>query len=82
MEQIGREITVRIVDTQNPTVSGSGVLIKHSGDTDTVLTAVLTSDRLLVILYDWAMSDDKPLRVYAFQTRNSKLKMRQFKLET
>jgi tetratricopeptide (TPR) repeat protein len=39
VEQIGREITVRIVDTQNPTVSGSGVLIKHSGDTYTVLTA-------------------------------------------
>ncbi|KOP27673.1 hypothetical protein AMR41_04085, partial [Hapalosiphon sp. MRB220] len=39
VEQIGREITVRIVDTQDPTVSGSGVLIKHSGDTYTVLTA-------------------------------------------
>ncbi|BAU08523.1 tetratricopeptide repeat-containing S1 family peptidase [Fischerella sp. NIES-3754] len=39
VEQIAREITVRIVDTQDPTVSGSGVLIKHSGDTYTVLTA-------------------------------------------
>ncbi len=39
VEQIGKEITVRIVDTQDPTVSGSGVLIKHSGDTYTVLTA-------------------------------------------
>ncbi len=39
VEQIGKEITVRIVDSQNPTVSGSGVLIKHSGNTYTVLTA-------------------------------------------
>ncbi|WP_315790608.1 hypothetical protein [Fischerella sp. JS2] len=39
VEQIGREITVWIVNTQDPTVSGSGVLIKHSGDTYTVLTA-------------------------------------------
>jgi tetratricopeptide (TPR) repeat protein len=39
VESIGKEITVRIVDTQDPTVSGSGVLIKHSGNTYTVLTA-------------------------------------------
>ncbi|PLZ81217.1 hypothetical protein CEN44_28815 [Fischerella muscicola CCMEE 5323] len=39
VENIGREITVRIVDSQNPIVSGSGVLIKHSGNTYTILTA-------------------------------------------
>ncbi|PMB53360.1 hypothetical protein CEN39_04860 [Fischerella thermalis CCMEE 5201] len=39
LESIGREITVRIVDSQNPIVSGSGVLIKHSGNTYTILTA-------------------------------------------
>ncbi|TFI53062.1 serine protease [Mastigocladus laminosus UU774] len=39
VESVGREITVRVVDSQNPTVFGSGVLIKHSGDTYTVLTA-------------------------------------------
>ncbi|MEH2323749.1 MAG: tetratricopeptide repeat protein [Nostoc sp.] len=35
---IGREITVRIVDTEKPIRSGSGVLIKHFGNTYTVLT--------------------------------------------
>lgn len=39
IEKIGREITVRIIDRQNPSASGSGVLIKHSGKTYTVLTA-------------------------------------------
>ncbi|RAM48115.1 MAG: hypothetical protein C6Y22_29610, partial [Hapalosiphonaceae cyanobacterium JJU2] len=39
VEQISREITVRIVDSQNPNLAGSGVLIKRSGDTYTVLTA-------------------------------------------
>ncbi|MBW4570751.1 MAG: trypsin-like peptidase domain-containing protein [Tolypothrix carrinoi HA7290-LM1] len=39
LEKIGREITVRIVDSQNPGNSGSGVIIKRAGNSYTVLTA-------------------------------------------
>jgi tetratricopeptide (TPR) repeat protein len=39
VENIGKEITLQIVDSQNPTVAGSGVIIKRSGNTYTVLTA-------------------------------------------
>ncbi|MFB2768251.1 tetratricopeptide repeat-containing serine protease family protein [Pelatocladus sp. BLCC-F211] len=39
VESIGREITVRIVDSQNPVATGSGVIIKQSSNTYTVLTA-------------------------------------------
>ncbi|MBW4615007.1 MAG: serine protease [Desmonostoc vinosum HA7617-LM4] len=38
IEQIAREITVQIVDNQNSSISGSGVIIKHSGKIYTVLT--------------------------------------------
>ena len=33
VEQIGKEITVRIVDAQNPSIAGSGVIIKRAGNT-------------------------------------------------
>ncbi|PMB44794.1 hypothetical protein CEN39_27830, partial [Fischerella thermalis CCMEE 5201] len=39
VEKIGRDITVRIVDSQNPTNAGSGIIVKRSGNTYTVLTA-------------------------------------------
>jgi tetratricopeptide (TPR) repeat protein len=39
VENIGKEITLQIVDSQNPTIAGSGVLIKRSGNSYTVLTA-------------------------------------------
>ncbi len=39
VEQIGKEITVRIVDAQNPSIAGSGVIIKRAGNSYTVLTA-------------------------------------------
>ncbi|WP_315789587.1 hypothetical protein [Fischerella sp. JS2] len=39
VEKIGREITVRIVDSQNPTIAGSRIIVKRSGNTYTVLTA-------------------------------------------
>ncbi|MGI8503789.1 MAG: tetratricopeptide repeat-containing S1 family peptidase [Hassallia sp.] len=39
VEQIGKEITVRIVEAQNPNIGGSGVIIKRAGNTYTVLTA-------------------------------------------
>jgi tetratricopeptide (TPR) repeat protein len=47
VEKIGREITVRIVDSQNPTNAGSGIIVKRSGNTYTVLTAyhVVKSDK-------------------------------------
>ncbi|WP_337885667.1 tetratricopeptide repeat-containing serine protease family protein [Fischerella thermalis] len=39
VEKIARDITVRIVDSQNPTNAGSGIIVKRSGNTYTVLTA-------------------------------------------
>ncbi|NEU77159.1 tetratricopeptide repeat protein [Hassallia byssoidea VB512170] len=39
VEKIGREITVKIVDSQNPSFAGSGIIIKHTGNVYTVLTA-------------------------------------------
>ncbi|MDF5707988.1 MAG: trypsin-like peptidase domain-containing protein, partial [Nostoc sp. S4] len=39
IEKIAQDITVKIVNTQNSTDSGSGILIKHSGNTYIVLTA-------------------------------------------
>ncbi|AKG22130.1 tetratricopeptide repeat-containing S1 family peptidase [Calothrix sp. 336/3] len=39
VEQIGREITVRIVNSQNSSDSGSGVIIRRSGNIYTLLTA-------------------------------------------
>ncbi|KOP25116.1 hypothetical protein AMR41_17015, partial [Hapalosiphon sp. MRB220] len=39
IENKGREITVQIFDSENPFSSGSGIIIKHSGNTYTVLTA-------------------------------------------
>ncbi len=39
VEKIAREITVRIVDSENPNFAGSGTIIKHTGNTYTVLTA-------------------------------------------
>ncbi|RUT02540.1 hypothetical protein DSM106972_060180 [Dulcicalothrix desertica PCC 7102] len=38
IEQIAREITVQIVDTQNFTNSVSGLIIKQTGNTYTALT--------------------------------------------
>jgi hypothetical protein len=32
VENIGKEITLQIVDSENPTVGGSGVIIKRSGN--------------------------------------------------
>ncbi|MGI2905727.1 tetratricopeptide repeat-containing S1 family peptidase, partial [Tolypothrix sp. VBCCA 56010] len=55
IEKIGREITVQIVDSQNPSFAGSGIIIKHTGNVYTVLTArhvakggkkqIITSDK-------------------------------------
>jgi tetratricopeptide (TPR) repeat protein len=39
VEKIAREITVQIVDSQNPSFAGSGIIIKQTGNTYTVLTA-------------------------------------------
>ncbi|MBW4573164.1 MAG: serine protease [Tolypothrix carrinoi HA7290-LM1] len=39
VEKIGREITVQIVDSQNPSFAGSGIIIKQIGNVYTVLTA-------------------------------------------
>lgn len=39
VEKIGRGITVQIVDSQNPSFAGSGIIIKHTGNTYTMLTA-------------------------------------------
>ncbi|MBD0264966.1 MAG: serine protease, partial [Tolypothrix sp. Co-bin9] len=39
VEKIAREISVQIVDTQNPSYAGSGIIIKQSDNTYTVLTA-------------------------------------------
>ena len=39
VEKIAREITVQIVDSQNPNFAGSGIIIKRTGNVYTVLTA-------------------------------------------
>jgi V8-like Glu-specific endopeptidase len=39
VEKIAQQITVQIVDSQNPRNSGSGVIIKQTGNTYTVITA-------------------------------------------
>jgi tetratricopeptide (TPR) repeat protein len=39
IEKIAKDITVRIVNSQNPLDSGSGIIIKRSSNTYTVLTA-------------------------------------------
>jgi tetratricopeptide (TPR) repeat protein len=39
VEKIAREITVQVVDSENPNFAGSGTIIKHTGNTYTVLTA-------------------------------------------
>jgi tetratricopeptide (TPR) repeat protein/V8-like Glu-specific endopeptidase len=67
VEQIGKEITVRIVDSQNPTNSGSGVIIKRAGNNYTVLTAghvVKDATKYQIILPDkqsYALNNIKPL---------------------
>lgn len=66
VENIGREITVRIVDSQNPIVSGSGVLIKHSGNTYTIVTAyhvVKDSSKYEIITPDQKICDSSHLWV-------------------
>ena len=39
VEKIAREITVQIVDSQNPSFAGSGIIIKQTANVYTVLTA-------------------------------------------
>ena len=67
VEQIGKEITVRIVDAQNPSFGGSGVIIKRAGNTYTVLTAyhvVKDEKKYQIILQDlqsYPLNNIKPL---------------------
>ncbi|NEU73295.1 tetratricopeptide repeat protein [Hassallia byssoidea VB512170] len=67
VEQIGKEITVRIVDAQNPSIAGSGVIIKRAGNTYTVLTAyhvVKAATKYQIILpslQSYAVNNIKPL---------------------
>ncbi len=83
VEQIGKEITVRIVDAQNPSIAGSGVIIKHAGNTYTVLTTyhvVKDATKYQIILPDkqsYALNNIKPLdkevdlAVASFSSSNS-----------
>jgi tetratricopeptide (TPR) repeat protein len=83
VEQIGKEITVRIVDAQNPSIAGSGVIIKRAGNTYTVLTAyhvVKGATKYQIILPDlqsYAVNNVKPLdkegdlAVASFSSSNS-----------
>jgi tetratricopeptide (TPR) repeat protein len=83
VEQIGKEITVRIVEAQNPSIAGSGVIIKRAGNTYTVLTAyhvVKAATKYQIILPDLqsyavnnikALDKQGDLAVASFNSSNS-----------
>jgi tetratricopeptide (TPR) repeat protein len=54
IEKTAREITLRIVDSQNPSISGSGVILKKSGNIYTAITAyhVVKEDQKNIITPD------------------------------
>ncbi len=67
VEKIAREITVQIVDSQNPRNTGSGVIIKQTGNTYTVITAyhVVKAGKKQIITPDkqsYEIKNIKPLQ--------------------
>jgi tetratricopeptide (TPR) repeat protein len=67
VEKIAREITVQIVDSENPSFAGSGILINRSNNTYTLLTAdhVVKKGKKQIITPDkqsYQIKNIKPLR--------------------